>query len=210
MTSRTPFSLPVETAQVSGSLRNPVPMLCSDLARVAGFRGTPNTLADMTKGLLLHASFNPEHHDRSPGIFSAGDQLVLRCFGPKAPPAEVLLPFRFAPRVWHHVVIAHAPGGPLSAPLATLFVDGSLAAVAEKLRYPKVGFGLLSLVPQRQSAKPPTDPNSDRAGLCTCGQVRLVCARAHHDAHRLRRLSPSLLVSFPSSLRARDRRRRRA
>lgn len=64
----------------------------------------------------------------------------MRTLGGGKGPAvsEIVLPFDFAPRRWYHLVAAHAPGGPLSAPVATLFVDGSLAAVAEKLRYPKV------------------------------------------------------------------------
>jgi hypothetical protein len=72
---------------------------------------------------------------------TAGKQLVLQTFaGKAAPPSEAVLAFDFSPRRWYHVVVAHAPGGPLSTPLATLFVDGRPAA-AEKLRYPKVHAG---------------------------------------------------------------------
>ncbi len=74
------------------------------------------------------------------GVTSAGDQLVLRSMAGKgASPAEVVLPFRFKPRRWYHVVAAHAAGGTLSAPLSVLFVDGAAVSVAEKLKYPKVG-----------------------------------------------------------------------
>ena len=58
--------------------------------------------------------------------------------GRGAPAAEVVLPFRFRPRRWYHVVAAHSAGGTLSAPLALLFVDGVVVSVAEKLKYPKV------------------------------------------------------------------------
>ncbi len=63
--------------------------------------------------------------------------MIRTLTGKGAPPSEAVLPFSFAPRRWHHVVVAHSPGGPLSAPLASLYVDGQLAAAAEKLRYPK-------------------------------------------------------------------------
>lgn len=70
----------------------------------------------------------------------AGSQMVLQTFSGKgAPPSETVLQFDFQLRRWYHVVVAHAPGGPLSTPIATLYVDGELAATAEKLRYPKVG-----------------------------------------------------------------------
>jgi hypothetical protein len=69
---------------------------------------------------------------------AAGTQLVLQTFAGKAAlPSEAALAFDFSPRQWYHVVVAHAPGGPLSAPLATLYVDGQPVAAAEKLRYPK-------------------------------------------------------------------------
>ena len=69
----------------------------------------------------------------------AGSQLVLQTFAGKAAlPSEAALAFDFRPRQWYHVVVAHAPGGPLSAPLATLYVNGQPVAAAEKLRYPKV------------------------------------------------------------------------
>lgn len=77
----------------------------------------------------------------SRGVRSAGDQLVLRSMAGKgASPAEVVLPFRFKPRRWYHVVAAHAAGGTLSASLSVLFVDGAVVSVAEKLKYPKVGW----------------------------------------------------------------------
>ena len=64
---------------------------------------------------------------------------MLQTFAGKAAlPSEAALAFDFRPRQWYHVVVAHAPGGPLSAPLATLYVDGQPVAAAEKLRYPKV------------------------------------------------------------------------
>lgn len=69
---------------------------------------------------------------------AAGQQLVLQTFvGKAALPSEATLAFDFSPRRWYHVVVAHAPGGPLSAPLATLYVDGHPVAAMEKLRYPK-------------------------------------------------------------------------
>lgn len=77
--------------------------------------------------------------------------------GKGSPPAEVVLPFRFRPRRWYHVVAAHAAGGTLSAPLALLFVDGVVVSVAEKLKYPKVSrpcsltwIFLLNIPPQVQ------------------------------------------------------------
>lgn len=64
---------------------------------------------------------------------------MLQTFAGKAAAvSEAVLPFDFQPRRWHHVVAAHTPGGPLSAPLAMLYVDGKAVAAAEKLRYPKV------------------------------------------------------------------------
>jgi hypothetical protein len=88
---------------------------------------------------MNHAALTPKPYILSwVSTWDAGKQLVLQTFAGKGSlPSEAALAFDFRPRHWYHVVVAHAPGGPLSAPLASLYVDGQPVAAAEKLRYPK-------------------------------------------------------------------------
>lgn len=98
---------------------------------------------------------------------------MLQTFvGKGAAPSEAVLPFDFQPRVWHHVVVAHAPGGPLSAPLATLYVGGKAVAAAEKLRYPKVCSFLLDCFSTYVSTPAGHCPRSLRPCALTARRLR--------------------------------------
>ena len=66
---------------------------------------------------------------------AAGDVLAVRALLPK--PFELTLQYKFEPRQWYHVVVAHSVAGALSPSTVSLFVDGR-SEVHAKFRYPKV------------------------------------------------------------------------
>ena len=72
---------------------------------------------------------------QAPACGRAGAALVVRVLGPR--PFELPLAYQFLPRRWYHLALTHSPGGPLSASLVHLFVDGTLEA-SSKFRFPKV------------------------------------------------------------------------
>lgn len=65
----------------------------------------------------------------------AGDKLLIYCAGVK--PLEVAMKFSFQLAKWYHVAISHSSGGPLSASVVSLYINGDLRS-STHFRYPKV------------------------------------------------------------------------
>ena len=65
-----------------------------------------------------------------------GDRLHVRCLLQHAVD-ELALDFRFKPRHWYHVAVAHSAGSALTHPSVRLIVEGRLEATG-RLKYPKV------------------------------------------------------------------------
>ena len=75
-------------------------------------------------------------------LLDAGDCLHVRCVLQHAVD-ELALDFRFKPRDWYHVAVAHHAGSALTHPTVRLFVEGRLEGTG-RLKYPKVSLHLVA------------------------------------------------------------------